>query len=342
MRKISFQKTRILSIDGGGIRGILPGQILVSLEKKLQEKSGDPRARIADHFDLIAGTSTGGILSCMYLCPEEKGSEKARFAANEVVGIYLKYGEDIFDANIWDDIGSGFGLTDEKYPADQLEEVLMDHLEDIELKDLLKPSLIVGYDIKRAKPHFFKQHKAKTGEDPNFFARDIARATSAAPTYFETALIKETKRGGGFYPIIDGGVVANNPALCAYAEARKFSDKPKAEGMLILSIGTGGKPQSYSYNKAKDWGKVGWLSPVLNITLDSSPVISHHVLNQVFDTVEESNRTYFRLEPDLGEASSEMDNASGKNLLRLEKAGKAAAAKFDEQLNKITDYLIQE
>ena len=63
---------RILSIDGGGIRGILPGQILVALEEKLQKKSKNEAARIADYFDLVAGTSTGGILTCLYLCPGEK------------------------------------------------------------------------------------------------------------------------------------------------------------------------------------------------------------------------------------------------------------------------------
>jgi patatin-like phospholipase/acyl hydrolase len=63
--------TRILSIDGGGIRGIIPGQILVILEEKLKAKTGNENARIADYFDLIAGTSTGGILTCAYLTPDK-------------------------------------------------------------------------------------------------------------------------------------------------------------------------------------------------------------------------------------------------------------------------------
>ena len=62
---------RILSIDGGGIRGLIPAQVLTVLETKLQKASGNPDARIADYFDLVAGTSTGGILTCIYLCPDE-------------------------------------------------------------------------------------------------------------------------------------------------------------------------------------------------------------------------------------------------------------------------------
>ncbi len=64
------EKIRILSIDGGGIRGIIPAEVLIKLEEKLAIKTKKRRARIADYFDLIAGTSTGGILTCCYLCPQ--------------------------------------------------------------------------------------------------------------------------------------------------------------------------------------------------------------------------------------------------------------------------------
>ena len=80
--------TRILSIDGGGIRGIIPGEILVVLEEKLQKLSNNPQARIADSFDLIAGTSTGGILSCIYLCPA-KEARRPCFTARQAVDLYF-------------------------------------------------------------------------------------------------------------------------------------------------------------------------------------------------------------------------------------------------------------
>src|SRR5947207_3704233 len=82
---------RILSIDGGGIRGIIPGQVLVALEKKIQQLSGDNSKRIADVFDLIAGTSTGGILTCLYLCPDAN-SARPRFSAADAVDLYLQNG----------------------------------------------------------------------------------------------------------------------------------------------------------------------------------------------------------------------------------------------------------
>ena len=102
MAKKSNGLIRILSIDGGGIRGIIPGQILVRLEEKLNNKLKEkgidnPDARVADYFDLIAGTSTGGILTCAYLCPHPGDKEKSKFTAREVVNLYLNNGSKIPD-----------------------------------------------------------------------------------------------------------------------------------------------------------------------------------------------------------------------------------------------------
>lgn len=153
--------TRILSIDGGGIRGIIPGQLLVVLERKLQELEGGNSKSIADYFDLIAGTSTGGILTCLYLCPGEDPA-KPCFTAQEAVELYLERGDEIFDASLFQKLKSLGGAADEKYSADELEEVLDDYLDKLKLDQLIKPCLITAYDIKRRKAHFFTQHGAKT------------------------------------------------------------------------------------------------------------------------------------------------------------------------------------
>ena len=112
---------RILSIDGGGIRGIIPGQILVALEEKL--KKHDANARIGDYFDFVAGTSTGGILTCLYLCPEAKNAKRPRFSAEEAVELYLERGDEIFDVSLRQRIRSVGGLADEKYSAAELKKL---------------------------------------------------------------------------------------------------------------------------------------------------------------------------------------------------------------------------
>lgn len=330
--------TRILSIDGGGIRGIIPGQILVALEEKLQKTDNNPRARLADYFDLIAGTSTGGILTCIYLSPSANDPSRPRFSAREAVELYLDRGDEIFDISFWHKVRSAGGITDEKYDESNLEEALNDYLDDLMLSELVKPSLITSYDIKNRKGHFFKSHKAKKDKSYNFLVRDVGRATSAAPTYFEVARVKsETKM---VYPLIDGGVFVNNPALCAYSEARttrfdRFRDKPKAAEMAILSIGTGNQDEPYQYKKAKNWGAVQWIVPIIDIMMSGVAETVDYQLKQIYDAVEKP-RQYLRISPDLGNASPKMDNASMENLKALKQAGIDNAKKFD---NPLTDFV---
>jgi patatin-like phospholipase/acyl hydrolase len=176
--------TRILSIDGGGIRGILPGQIIVALEKKLQQKSGNANARIADYFDLFAGTSTGGILTCLYLCPDSNSPSRPKFSAQEAVNLYLLKGGDIFKSNLAHKILSAGGMADEKYSAKNMEECLHNYFGDTKLSQLLKPCFITSYNIFDRTTHFFTQHDAAAKEGYDYLLRDVARGTAAAPPYF--------------------------------------------------------------------------------------------------------------------------------------------------------------
>ncbi len=340
-----MKKVRILSIDGGGIRGILPGIILHRLEEKLIEKTGDKSLRLADMFDFLAGTSTGGILSLAYLIPDSKGRPK--YTTLDAVNLYLDRGDEIFDLNIKQKLRSAFGVVDEKYDVSELEEALEDNFGVTMLSDLLKPCIISSYDIRNGKPHFFKQHKS-SDSIYNFKVKDIARATSAAPTYFEVARVKNEI--GTPYPCIDGGVFVNNPALVAYSEVRsmKFdgtkNEYPKAEDMMIVSIGTGSKSKSFEYKKAKDWGAVGWIKPLIDIMMTGSAQTVHHHLTQIYSTLtqDQGKDDYHRLEPNLISADADMDNASIENMQRLKEDALSyiSSSKVDAELNTIVDKLI--
>jgi uncharacterized protein len=334
---------RILSIDGGGIRGILPGQILVSLENKLQKKSNNPDARIADYFDLFAGTSTGGILTCLYLCPDKEKKDRPLFSAKEAVDLYLKNGNSIFENTLLHKITSLNGLNEEKYPSSVIESLLKSYFEDIKLSQLLKPCIIPSYNIYNRSTHFFTQHDARIKEGYNFYVREVARATSAAPTYFEPARVYSLT--GVSYPLVDGGVFANNPALCAYAEARqqfKREDGSKnvtASDMFMLSIGTGTEKRSYDYDKAIGWGSLGWIQPVLDIMMSGASDTVDFQLEQIFDAIDK-RENYIRIDPEMGEADTEMDNASSENLKALEEAGILTAEKYEKELNRVADFLV--
>jgi len=328
MAKAKTKKVRVLSIDGGGIRGILPGVILQRLEEKLQKIGKDKNIRLADMFDLIAGTSTGGILTCAYLMPDPKDKTKSKFTAQQAVDLYMDRGDEIFDVNLKQKLKSLWGVRDEKYSADELEEALEDNFKDTKLNELRKPCIITSYDIRNRNAFFFRQHRADN-EINNFLVRDVARATAAAPTYFETARVKNDL--GSPYPLIDGGVFANNPTLCAYSEARtmKFTElgkkkhpegkeTPTAVDMMIVSLGTGSVEKAYAYKEAKDWGMVQWIQPIIDIMMSGNSETVHYHLRQIYDTLPKADKLdYYRLEPKLVTANSEMDDASLENLTAL-------------------------
>jgi patatin-like phospholipase/acyl hydrolase len=329
---------KILSIDGGGIRGIIPGQILVALEKKLQIESGDEHARIAEYFDFFAGSSTGGILICLLLCPDKDNPQKPRFSAQEAVDLYSRYGHEIFDVSLWNKIVNYEAVFDEKYSEKPLERILNQYFGDLKLSQLLKPCIITAYNIEERKAHFFAQHDFKRkGDGGDFFVKDICRATSAAPTYFETALIKSIS--GVQYPLIDGGVFANNPSLCAYAEVRNAKDEPIAENMFVVSIGTGSENISYDYQKAKDWGAVGWIKPVIDIMMSGAAEVTDYHMKKMF-SANGNQANYIRIQPaSLRKADPALDNASLENIEALIEVGIKTSEDCQLELERIISVL---
>ena len=346
------KKIRILSIDGGGIRGILPGVVLSYIEEQLMALEGE-HVRLSDYFDLLVGTSTGGILACTYLIPARDAAgnptNRPKFTAREAVDLYLERGDDIFDITFWQKLKSKGGLTDEKYSAAELEEALNDYYGDTLLSELLRPCLVTSYDIRNRRAHFFSQIDARETATHDFRVKEIARATSAAPTYFEVARVKSVY--GTPYPLIDGGVFANNPAMCAYAEARgiPFStvlndpekpDRPRAQDMIIVSIGTGSTFKPYEYSKAKDWGMLQWIQPILDIMMAGNAETVTYQLHKIWDTTTTPDH-FIRLAPDLYEANPEMDDASVENLSRLHEAGKKFVTENLEKLDHVVKLLIE-
>ncbi len=328
---------RILAIDGGGIRGIIPAQILVTLEAKLKRAMGSPDARVADGFDLIAGSSTGGILTCIYLCPRPDDPLRPRFSAEEAVELYFEHGDEIFHIPVWHRVKSGGGIFDEKYPAEGLKRVLSYFLGDLKLSSLIKPCLITAYDIKRRAAYFFTQHDARKSPSRNFLLRDVARATSAAPTFFECALVRSETQVT--YPMVDGGVFANNPALCAYAEARKMEGRPRAKDMVILSLGTGAVETPYYYDEARDWGAVQWIRPLLDMMMSGVAETVDYQLRQIFDAVGAPEQ-YLRLQPQLRPENAPMDNPELPNLRGLKEVGQETAERNDARLEDFVKLLV--
>lgn len=268
-RSFSF---RILAIDGGGIRGIIPARFLAALEgclaDALARRRGDAAGapgwegidspRIADCFHLIAGTSTGGLLAAGVATTDAAGRPK--LSAEDAANVYVNHGAEIFHRPLLRNVLDHFALLVPKYPLAQLRKVLeLDSvLGDGLLKDARTEVLILSFDTALPGPRFFTRWGAPDAggrpSEPSETMVEVALATAAAPTYFEPETLDRT-------PLIDGGVYAGNPALAAISMALRRTVAPvprTAADVFMVSLGTGEWSVPLDYGAG---GVFGWLRP---------------------------------------------------------------------------------
>lgn len=307
---------KILSLDGGGVRGIMPSLVLAEIEKRTGRNT-------SDMFDLIAGTSTGGILALGLTTPDYEGRPK--YAAQDLVSLYENKCSSIFCRSIWNKVRGAGNLLEEKYPSKFIDQVLHDYFGDSRLKAATTNVLVTSYDIENRQPYFFKSTKAVFDIERDHYMRDIARATSAAPTYFEPSRL-------GHRALIDGGVYANNPAMCAYVEAKTLF--PEENDFLVISLGTGEAIKEIPYDKAKKWGVIGWAQPILYTVFDG---VSDTVDYQLSQIIPEGK--YFRIQTVLTRESEPMDKTDKNSIERLKSLAFNMIHENSDSIDRICEYL---
>ncbi len=335
----SKKRVKVLSIDGGGIRGIIPAYLLGEIEKQTKKP-------ICELFDVIAGTSTGGIIAAMLTRPDpaSKGAkDRPLYNSAQVVQLYLDHGQRIFPRKFLGGSLIRAVIDDEKYDADGLEAVLKNYLGDSRLKECLGNVIIPAYDTERRSPMFFKSHKARKDPARNFMLREVARATSAAPTYFEPLKLPVAHESdlSVYYSLIDGGVFANNPAMCAYAEVLKLF--PDAEEILVVSLGTGEHTRRYRWDQVKDWSTVQWLRPVLAILMDGPADSTDYQLKMLLNdggTATGAKQNYYRFELELAGVSDEFDDVTPSNLRAILQLAEKTAKDRAKELNEVCGKLV--
>lgn len=318
---------RILSLDGGGIRGIIPALVLAELERR----TGRPIAR---QFDLIAGTSTGGILALGLARPGAGGAP--HYSAADLVGLYEREGRVIFAAPFWRRIPVLGNLFSEKYPARNIEGVLQSYFGDTLLSEALTELIIPCYELENRTPWFFRRCRARTQPGWDFPLRTVARATSAAPTYFP-AIALPAPPPGPDWALIDGGVFANNPALCAYVEARTLF--PKARDFLVVSIGTGQASTPIHFSRAKHWGLGGWAKPMLDVVFDGITDTIDYQLDQLLPPLSDGTRPHYRLQAELRTVKETMDDAAPEHIAQLKGIADKIIADNDALLTTLATQL---
>ncbi|MBE8712224.1 patatin-like phospholipase family protein [Sphingobacterium hungaricum] len=332
---------RILSIDGGGIRGIIPGMFLVALEKRLQDTSGNPQAHLSDYFDFFAGTSTGGILTALLLSPSNENPTKPRFSAQEAVDIYINHGTEIFSTSNWRRFLNRFGLLSELYNAGTFEKVLLDYFADSKLSELIKPSIFTAYNIELRKNHLFRQQKSIShGDSRDFYLRDVCRATAAAPTYFSVAEIFSISNTR--YTLLDGGMFAHNPSIVALLEVLKTFKTFKIDDIHILSLGTGATKKSYEYEDFKKMRSISIGPALVDIVTSSVSESNDYFLKQLFSSVKRSGN-YKRIEPhNLSSIDPAMDAASKTNIQRIISLADKMISENEHELDLLAEDLVKD
>ncbi len=295
---------RILSIDGGGLRGIVPVLILQEIQRLLKGKP------IHEMFDLIAGTSTGGLIAAGLTVSQD--GINPFYSLKDLEDVYCKRGSEIFPIrgklrNAFDNITS---FWNPEFSEEGINSVLSDLLGECRLMDCLTPLLITAYDLKHNEPLFFRSRTAAVDPEANACLFDICRATSAGPTYLPAYTFRFDGRE---VTCIDGGVYINNPAMAAIAEISRyrsdpFYNRPDLEwsDIHVLSIGTGHYGGLVTGNQAKGWGKANWARPIIDIMMHGVNKTTHSHAKELLD-----QGNYLRLTIDIEvEKFACMTNAS--------------------------------
>lgn len=260
-------RIRILSLDGGGLRGLIAARLLARLQRHPQI------AGWLDAVDLFAGTSTGGVLALGLACGK---------TPEELCSLYRDRGHVIFDDSRWDNLRDLGKLVGADYSGKGLKTELERLFGDLRLKDLTRKVAVPTFDLDNEdvperrtwKPKIFHNYQGADSDGEQQVA-SIARYTCAAPTYFPSA--------DGY---VDGGVYANNPSIVALAQAislrNQAAERAALDDVVLLSVGTG-VSLTYIRGQTLDWGYAQWAQPLLNVLMDGVAGIADYQAQQLLD-----------------------------------------------------------
>lgn len=347
-------KYKILAIDGGGIRGIIPALVLSEIERRTQSP-------IFSLFDLIAGTSSGGILALGLTKPRltselTENLSVAEYTAEDLLQIFLEYGAEIFYEPFFEKV---LGQIEDiflqpKYSSEGREEILRQYFGNTPLENNLKEVFVTSYDIEQRIPIFFTNKLEKQQTESKKFRKlcggftltDAALATSATPTYFAPHRIVTSHNTNGFYTLVDGGLVANNPSNLAIVEAQISSKQATKQALhpeeiLVVSLGTGSLTSAYRYDEAKKWGLLQWARPLLNIVLDGGSEVVAGELERLFEPISKDTASYYyRFQTFLNKELEEIDNTKPENIRQLQAIAHRLIAEKSQQIDELCSLLL--
>ncbi len=292
---------RILSLDGGGIRGLVSSLWLQAAEDALA-RAGKPGLR--NNFDLLAGTSSGALIVC---------GLAVGIAPDKIMELFREQRDRIFPGiaeRLWSRAGRVFtqGPSAPRYSGKGLDEVLQEVFGKTTLGQLEDKVMVTSYDTISRTPIIFKSFDPR---HKDLLIWEVCRATASAPTYFPAhGMVVDGQQRS----LIDGGVVANNPTALAIAEAlRQDSGVSQCSELLVLSVGSGARNRPISLKSAQEWGALEWAVPIIDVLFDGNSDSVDYIARQLVGD------SYFRMQTALLAGLDDLDDTSASNLVALEK-----------------------
>lgn len=280
---------RILSIDGGGIKGVFPASFLASIE----ESVGRP---VSDYFDLIVGTSTGGIIAI---------GLGLGLTASDILGFYEDHGASIFPKG--GPLQSLRSLVRAKYGPGPLRQALTQVFGERVLGESSKRLVVPSFNIENGEVHVWKtSHHPKLERDHKHTVVEVALSTTAAPTYFPTY------RSQSGTPLIDGGVWANNPVAIAAIEAIGILGWNPAE-LRILSLGCTTEPLQINWGMRHSLGLFGWARKIADVFMIAQ---SNSAIGMVEHLLLDRDKQLHRISPTVGKKRFGLDRTRDISSLR--------------------------
>ncbi len=336
---------RVLSIDGGGIRGLITARVIARLEQLISAEAGEER-RLADCFHMFAGTSTGGLLALGLTAPDPANPSRPRLSGADLVKLYQEEGPRIFGDSLHKLISLG-GWIAPKHSDAGLERALRERFGETKLSEALRELVVTSYDMSEPGPHFFKRWRARETTDRDLSMVEVGLSTSAAPTYFPS-------RGLGGRAFVDGGLFAANPSVAAIVEALKRRDEEPRDlnpaDLLLVSLGTGQHETGHPQSQVRRWGRIGWILPrrqdpaLIAAFLDGQSDAADHwteiLLNHepgraaLDPATRGAGPRYFRLQTKLA-VSTPLDDASPRALAQLNEAADRLLSEQDGRLREV-------
>lgn len=299
---------RVLSIDGGGVRGIVAAVMLEQLEKE----TGRPISKL---FDMVAGTSTGGFIAMALSAPNGNGDPIK--TAKQLVDIYIEKSQDIFHASLLHKIKTLGGLLGPKYESDNFRRALINNLGNTKLSEAIIPTLVTGYHIEgQTGVEFYSENAKNFPQDMDCMMWQVVMATCAAPVYFDSVDVEFP--WGNLNAVVDGALYKHNPALLAYINAK--NDHPDRE-IEVYSIGTGRISAEEMSAELKGRGLLSWLSPLLQHLRIGGSEADNTILHKLLNSNGKQN--FFRFNVNLDRAHKNMDNTLPSNIEYLYNKGLA-------------------